>query len=238
MYDELLFKQPDSSYLGDCPICCLPMPLDKFGIHFCCSQKICIGCVLTNQIREKKEVKEHRCPFCRQIVPETDEAYDKLIIKRAKLNDPIALHELGNENYRRGNYERAFHYYSKAIALGDVLSIYKLSIMYCEGEGVEKDSAKERALLEKTAIAGHPDARYNLGCIEEEFGRLDKAVKHWIIAANLGHEKSTKALKDCYKHGHVSKDDFAAALRANQAAVDERKSPQREAAKAFCGSLF
>eukprot|EP00985_Skeletonema_marinoi_P006559 scaffold2836_cov95-Skeletonema_marinoi.AAC.5 len=26
--DELLFKQPDSRHLGDCPICCLPMPLD------------------------------------------------------------------------------------------------------------------------------------------------------------------------------------------------------------------
>ena len=26
--DELLFKQPESSYLGDCPICSLPMPLD------------------------------------------------------------------------------------------------------------------------------------------------------------------------------------------------------------------
>ena len=27
--DELLFKQPESSYLGDCSICFLPMPLDK-----------------------------------------------------------------------------------------------------------------------------------------------------------------------------------------------------------------
>jgi hypothetical protein len=26
--DELLFKQPESISLGDCPICCLPLPLD------------------------------------------------------------------------------------------------------------------------------------------------------------------------------------------------------------------
>ncbi len=26
--DELLFKQPESTHLGDCPICCLPLPLD------------------------------------------------------------------------------------------------------------------------------------------------------------------------------------------------------------------
>ena len=26
--DELLFRQPESSCFGDCPICCLPLPLD------------------------------------------------------------------------------------------------------------------------------------------------------------------------------------------------------------------
>ena len=26
--DEILFKQPESSNFGDCPICCLPLPLD------------------------------------------------------------------------------------------------------------------------------------------------------------------------------------------------------------------
>jgi hypothetical protein len=37
-------------------------------------------------------------------------------------------------------------------------------------------------------------------------------------------------LKECYVDGHVSKEDFAAALRAHQAAVDATKSPQREVA--------
>ena len=27
--DELLFKQPESTHEGDCPICCLPLPLDE-----------------------------------------------------------------------------------------------------------------------------------------------------------------------------------------------------------------
>ena len=29
--DELLFKQPESSHHGDCPICCLPLPLQGAG---------------------------------------------------------------------------------------------------------------------------------------------------------------------------------------------------------------
>ena len=27
--DEILFKQPESTHLGECPICCLPLPLDQ-----------------------------------------------------------------------------------------------------------------------------------------------------------------------------------------------------------------
>jgi ribosomal protein L9 len=59
---------------------------------------------------------------------------------------------------------------------------------------------------------------------------MERAVKHMIIAANLGSDDSIKALKQGYIHGFISKDDFAAALRAHQAAIDATKSPQREEA--------
>ena len=49
------------------------------------------------------------------------------------------------------------------------------------------------------------------------------------IAANLGHDSSIEALKDEYAVGDVTKEDFDAALRAHQAAVDATKSPKREA---------
>src|SRR5210317_167782 len=44
--DKELFTQPDSTNLGDCSICCLPLPLDpsKTTINDCCSQLICNGC--------------------------------------------------------------------------------------------------------------------------------------------------------------------------------------------------
>jgi len=58
--DEMLFKQPESSYLGDCPICCLPLPLDptKSILMACCCKLICDGCHVANQMREMKEVGE------------------------------------------------------------------------------------------------------------------------------------------------------------------------------------
>ena len=86
--------------------------------------------------------------------------------------------------------------------------------------------------MEEAAIGGHPNARHSLACYEGRNGRIDRAVKHFIIAANLGHDDSFKALKLLYANGDVSKEDFAAALRAHQAAVDATKSPQREAAEA------
>ena len=117
LYDELLFKQPESNHLSDCPICCLPMPNDpnKSMIQNCCSQYICRGCVHANQVREIKErLKEHRCPFCRHVLPKTPEDSEKNNMERAKLNDPIALQVLGGWNQQRGDYESAVHYFSKA----------------------------------------------------------------------------------------------------------------------------
>ena len=125
---------------------------------------------------------------------------------------------------------RAFEFLTKAAGLGDAAAHFNLSVMYWEGIGVEKDEKMKIFHLEEAAIGGHPLARYNLGVIEWNNGRKERAVKHYIIAANQGHNHSVEMLKQGYKSGSVSKEDFAAALRAHQAAVDAIKSPQREAA--------
>ena len=53
-----------------------------------------------------------------------------------------------------------------------------------------------------------------LGGVEEENGRLDRAAKHWSI------------LKKVYRAGILSKEDFATALRAHQAALMRREVPR------------
>ena len=62
--DEILFKQPESSNLGDCPICCLPLSLVQSESSFkvCCSKLICNGCMYANQKREiemQKQMQMH-----------------------------------------------------------------------------------------------------------------------------------------------------------------------------------
>jgi len=128
----------------------------------------------------------------------------------------------------------AVEYFSKAAEMDNVEAHYGLSVMYREGHGFEKDKKKEVYHLEQAAIGGHPRARYNLGCVEQQNGRHERAVKHWIIGANLGDDHSLEILMKLYKAGLglISKEDLASALRGHQAAVDATKSFQREKAKA------
>eukprot|EP00984_Skeletonema_dohrnii_P008270 scaffold3034_cov110-Skeletonema_dohrnii-CCMP3373.AAC.3 len=218
---------------GDCPICCLPLSLDqtKSTMMTCCSKVICEGCHHSNEVRIFEESLEPTCPFCRHPGPTSEEEEIKNVMKRVELNDPVATLQMVIRHNMAGDYDGAFRFVNKAADLGDAGAHYELSIFYREGPCVEKDGKKEVYHLEQAAIGGHPKARYNLGCEEEENGRMDRAVKHWIIAAKLGNDVSLDALKDSYKGGLVNKEDFAAALRAHQAAVEATKSPQREAAE-------
>ena len=110
---------------------------------------------------------------------------------------------------------------------------YNLSVMYREGEGVDKNEKKEVYHLEEATIGGHPLARYSLGCYEGNAGRYERAYKHFIISAKQGYDDALEMVKKGFQRGEVSKEDFEAALRGHQAAVDATKSEQREEAHAF-----
>ena len=56
-------------------------------------------------------------------------------------------------------------------------------------------------------------------------------MKHFIIAAKLGDDGALEKVKKGFSIGIVSKEDFEAALRGHQAAVDATKSAQRAAAE-------
>ena len=229
--DELLFKQPESSHHGDCPICCLPLPLDmaKTSMCYSCSKVICKGCNRANQKRGLVQ----KCPFCREPLPKTVEEGEKLNMKRIEANDPVALCYEGVTQHKKGDHRTAFEYYTKAADLRSADAHYRLAEMYDEGEGVEMEPGKVIHHLEEAAIGGHPHARYNLGVLEWNNGNYERAVKHWIIAATQGEDDSIKDLIDAFKEGFMAKEDLAAALRAHKAAVDATKSPQREGAEEF-----
>jgi len=230
--DDILFKQPESSHFGDCPICCLPLSIytSKSTPMECCSKVICGGCAYADTIRELAGSLESTCPFCRH---PTEESLEEARTRRIEANDPFAMCQMGIRRYHDGDYKSAYEYLSKAAELGEVTAHFELSLFLSSGVGVEMDEKKEVYHLEQAAIEGHVLARNNLGCVEEENGRMERAAKHWIIAVNLGHSHSLDAVKSCYRQGFVSKEDLAKALRAHQAALDAMKSPQRDEANAI-----
>ena len=237
--DEVLFKQPESSHMGDCPICCLPVPIEKQKsiLYPCCCKRICRGCSLANEKRENEMRLQQSCPFCREAVVFTAEEINRRLVMRIEANDPVAMRHLGMKRYDEGDYTATFEYATKAAALGDADAHFQLSCLYGEGEGVEKDEKREQHHLTEAAIAGHTHARHNLACVEMKNYRVDRAVKHFIIAAKLGCDESLGTVKDLYKAGHVIKEDFAAALRGHHAAIEATKSPQRKESEIFSNFL-
>ncbi len=107
--DNDLFTQPDESHMGDCPICCLPLPLEpeKSDTPPCCSKTICNGCSYANCRREFEEGQDQRCVFCREPVVKSQEEADKRRIKRMKNNCPVAMAFIGRERYDEGDYDGA-----------------------------------------------------------------------------------------------------------------------------------
>ncbi len=231
--DDDLFTQPDESHRGECPICFLPLSLEPRKSTFmeCCSQLICNGCDYSNQKREIEAGLEHRCAFCREPMPKSPEEGEKRVMKRIKKNDPAAICRMAQKRKVEEDYEAALKYWTKAAELGNAEAHCKLSFMYSHGFGVEKDLEKEIYHSEEAAIRGHPEARDNLGCIEANNGRFERAKKHFIIAANLGYDDSLKMLMRLYSEGHASKEDYADALRSYQSAVDATKSEERKKAE-------
>jgi hypothetical protein len=233
LHDKKLFTQPDSCCYGECPLCFLPMPLNvglsRSLFYSCCSKTICYGCEYAN---DKSNGHQSDCPFCREIPLGDDEGLRRMMKRIEDANDSTAMTQVGTERYNEGDYDGAFEYWTKAAEFGHLKAHHNLGVAYDRGEGVEKDKEKEVYHYEIAAIGGHPGSRFNLGNNEERNGNMKRAVKHFIIAANLGHIKSMRALWRHYSHGNITKVDLEVTLRTHQAAIDAMKSPQREEAAA------
>jgi len=241
LHDKELFTQPDGSHLGECPICCLPLSLDmkKSRVMGCCCKMICIGCSFANIEREIEGGLELRCAFCREPMPNSEEEAEKYVMKRIEEHDdPVAMTQVGKQHQKEGDYGKALGYWTKAAELGDVDAHFWVGSLYYKGQGVEKDITKAVYHLEQAAIGGHSDARVLLADYEEVNGRLERAVKHLLIAANLGDDTPLIFIKMLVEAGRISEEDYAAALRGYQAAVNETKSAEREKAEVYDAALM
>ena len=236
--DDELFKQPPNE---DCPICLLRLPLLGSGSVYksCCGKIICGGCDYAPMYDNLgNEIIERKCPFCRTPNPTSIEEYKEHLQKRVEVGDAEAIFTLGNY-YCHGkygfpqDYEKAFELFVRAGELGCTEAYCTVGCAYQFGEGVERDEKKANHYYVLAAMGGVAPARHNLGYSECRAGDWDRAVKHYMIAAEGGDDDSLKQIQKLYTNGHATKDDYAKALQAYQAYLAEIKSTQRDKAAAF-----
>ena len=141
LHDKELFLEPNGSYLGECPICFLPLSLNpqKSTFYSCCCKSVCNGCVYADFISSGN----NNCLFCREPAVNGEEENYKRVMKRVKVNDPVARCYMGRRRYDEGDYDEAVEYYKKAAELGDARVHYQLGCVYYMGHGVEKDMEKD-----------------------------------------------------------------------------------------------
>jgi len=89
---------------------------------------------------------------------------------------------------------------------------------------------KAKIHSEAAAMAGHDDARNNLGSMEAQSGNVERAVKHWMIAASAGHYAAMKNLLIAFNQGSTSRATIDSTLTAYNDSCVEMRSEARDAA--------
>jgi len=236
LHEEALFKEHPPN--EECPICLILMPTNVGQTTFksCCGKVVCNGCIYAMENSEGKDL----CPFCR-IPPASSEEEDIQRLKKlmAKGNGD-AFDNFGGF-YDNGlrvlsqDHQKANELYLQSGELGCARGYYNLGISYDRGRGVEMDAKKAKYYYELAAMNGSIPARNNLGCLEHKTGNIKRAMKHFILAALAGHERSLNNVKIGFRSGVVTKDVYASTLRSYQQIQDGMKSDERDKAAEVYG---
>ena len=235
IHDENLFKVVE---LEECPICFLLLPSLLTGGRYmsCCGKVICSGCIHAPVYdNQGNKVTQKKCPFCRTPTPTSEPEAMKRFKKRLEVGDAIAIHYQGNyyragRNGYRQDYTKALELHHRAAELGHVKSYLNIGNAYYKGRGVEVDMKRANHYYELAAMGGERQARYNLGIMEKNAGNLDRAIKHYMIAARDGYSDSVKKIQEMYSNGYATKEDYTKALQTYQKYLSEIKSEQRDKA--------
>ena len=244
LHDEELFKQTPSE---DCPICFIRLPYLNSGYRYfsCCGKEICSGCIYAPIYDDQGNViADKKCAFCRTPHPTSMEEAVERQKKRVEANDANAIVNTGND-YGNGtngypqDYSKALELYHRAVELGFTNVYCNIGYFYKTGKGVEIDTEKARHYYELAAMGGNILARHDLGLDEKKAGNIDRALKHFIIAARGGRKQAIDQVKRLYTKGDATKDDYARALQSYQTYLGEIKSRQRDkAAAAYDGYRY
>ena len=194
----------------------------------CCGKYICGGCM--HSFRESGN--DEKCPFCNSDRGKTEGEDNEDLMKRVEANDAFAMFVVGN-NYMEGqlglHHDReiafsAMELWTQAAELGSSHAHYQLGFIYEE----EGDLKKAKFHNEAAALFGHNTGRYNLGCMEFRAGNVERAVKHWTIAASGGDHDAMQNLLIQFKYGALIRHTIDSTLTAYNSSCKEMRSEARD----------
>ena len=90
------------------------------------------------------------------------------------------------------------------------------------------DKKKAKHYYELGAMNGDIRSRLEVGGLEGQAGNIQRAYKHCLLAARAGHANALKLVKEGYKVGFVTKEEYSNTLREYQKSQDEMKSEARD----------
>jgi len=216
--DEELFKQPPP--LEDCPICMIRLPTIATGRTYmnCCGKVICRGCHYAPVYDDQgNEVDSEKCAFCRTPFPASESEMIERYKLRVKANDAEAIFNMGQyhsggEHGFEQDYTKALEHWHRASEFGHAAAYYNIGVAHSRGDGVEEDSKNAIYYYKLAAIRGDINARYTLGNNEWRANNIDKAVKHYQIAARGGCSDSLCRIRELYSNGETDKKTHALAV--------------------------
>jgi predicted NUDIX family NTP pyrophosphohydrolase len=195
----------------------------------CCGKSICRGCLYSLYSFQGFD-NDDKCPFCNSNQGNKTEEEDvEDLMKRVEANDAASICLLGNHHEHgltglQQDWTKAMELYARAADLGcSKAHCYLGNIHY------PADIKKAKFHYEAAAMAGHEVARFNLGIIEADYGNMERAVKHWTVAASAGYHKAMHNLQLEFVKGLVSRESIDSTLEAYNSSCAEMRSEARDA---------
>ena len=191
--DEVLFRQPESSHLGDCEICCQPLLLDerKSTLMPCCSKMVCNSCDMRNRMTEVDRAPSPDVSTLASILTQSESAETNPFRNIATLFKSMPRAELRCPFCRQprslNDQEKIEKMLMKRIEVNDPVAMCKMGKQrYREG-----DYSTAFEWYTKAAGLGDTGAHYLLSCLflKGEGVEKDKkkSIYHMEQAAIGGH---------------------------------------------------
>ena len=219
----------------------IPLPLNGAETIFwiCRGKIICCGCIYDQFLVDRKdghltidESSFRICPFCRN-GSTTFDILDREM-KLAKVGHPTALFRIGIRHFDgellQRDTQEGIKWFRRVAEAGEAEAAFNLGVCYSQGDGVEQDTDRAMEYLQKAAELGYAQGFAAIGNLLEQKGSIEEGFLNYRKAAICGYcdKELFGVLRDGYKYGYITKEEYAFTLRENQRASNEMKSESRE----------